>query len=300
MRQSRPIAAAALAALAVLLVVAGCGERRSQEAPAAGQPAARLIATAGYGERVLLERSVAADQSALRALRGATDVDTAYGGGYVAAMLGRRSDLAARRDWFYYVNGALAGRSAREVTLRDGDVLWWDHRHWGGLMNAWAVVGLWPAPLVVAGRSPAPVAADPPLAGALRTAGAELASGDAPWRARVGESGALAARDAAWRRALADPDRAGLTVAIGDGVVTTLAPDGTRRPVPGARALVAAVPTGADPSRGVLVAVAGLDAAAARAAADRIARDPGVLALRYAVAFDGRGRPLRAGGRAGP
>jgi hypothetical protein len=48
------------------------------------------------------------------------------------------------------------------------------------------------------------------------------------------------------------------------------------------------------------MAVAGLDAAAAQAAAERIAADPAVLRLRYAVAFDGDGTPLRAGGRAGP
>jgi hypothetical protein len=50
----------------------------------------------------------------------------------------------------------------------------------------------------------------------------------------------------------------------------------------------------------VLLAVAGLDAGAARAAARTIAEDPSVLRLRYAEAFDGRGRPLQAGGRSGP
>ena len=60
------------------------------------------------------------------------------------------------------------------------------------------------------------------------------------------------------------------------------------------------MPTGSRPEEGVLVVVAGLDAAAADAAARAIAADPGVLRLRYAVAFDGEGAPLRAGGRAGP
>ncbi len=73
-----------------------------------------------------------------------------------------------------------------------------------------------------------------------------------------------------------------------------------RRPVPGARALAAAVALGPDAGDGALLAVAGLDAAAARAAARTIAVDPSVLRLRYAVAFDGEGRPLQAGGRAGP
>jgi hypothetical protein len=60
------------------------------------------------------------------------------------------------------------------------------------------------------------------------------------------------------------------------------------------------VPTGLAPGDGVLLAVAGLDARAARAAADAIVADPSVLRLRYAVAFDGEGHPLQAGGRAGP
>ena len=37
---------------------------------------------------------------------------------------------ATRRDWFYFVNGSLANRSAAEVRLHDGDVEWWDYRAW--------------------------------------------------------------------------------------------------------------------------------------------------------------------------
>ena len=117
----------------------------------------------------------------------------------------------------------------------------------------------------------------------------------------MGTSADLARRDPAWRRALADPDAAGLTVAVEDGAITALGPDGApRAPVPAARALVAAVPTGPRPEDGVLVAVVGLDAAAAQAAARTVAASPGVLRLRYAVAFDGAGAPLVAGGRTTP
>jgi hypothetical protein len=290
---------AALVAAAVL--VAGC-ESRSQAPPAAGEPAAALTATADYGAVPLMDVRVAPGQSVMRALRGATEVDTDYGGGFVAGMLGRRSDLAATRDWFFYVDGVVASVGAEEVDLSAGDAVWWDYRDWGPLMDAPAVVGMWPAPFARAdGRATEPVAADPPLAAALEGAGAELAEGDSAWRARVGASADLARRDPAWRRALADPDRAGLTVAIEDGRVTALGADATgRRPVPGARALAAAVPTGIAPEDGVLLAVAGLDAEAAGAAARTIARDPSVLRLRYAVAFDGDGAPLQAGGRATP
>jgi Domain of unknown function (DUF4430) len=299
-RPGRPFALIA-ALLAAAALVAGC-ERRSQEQPAAGEAAATIVATADYGAVPLLEVRAEPGQSVMRALRGATDVDTAYGGGFVAGMLGRESDPGATRDWFFYLDGIASPVGAKEVDLSAGDAVWWDHRDWGALIDAPAVVGMWPAPFArPAGEPPRAVATDPPLAAALEEAGARPAGGDSPWRVRVGASSELERRDPAWRRALADPDRAGLTVAIEDGRITAFGPDAdAREPVAGARALAAAVPTGLEPADGVLLAVAGLDAAAARAAAATIARDPAVLRLRYAEAFDGQGRPLRAGGRAGP
>jgi hypothetical protein len=294
-RSGRSVALVA-ALLAAAALAAGC-ESRSQDEPGAGEAAATLVATADYGAVPLLDVRVEPRQSVMRALRGATEVETAYGGGFVAAMLGRESDRDATRDWFFYLDGVVSPVGAEEVDVAEGDAVWWDHRDWGGLMEAPAVVGLWPAPFADA---PGPVAADPPLAQAL-DAGAEPDGADAPWRVRVGASDELARRDPAWRRALDDPDRAGLTVAIEDGRVTALGPEAdARESVPGARAVAAAVPTGLDARDGVLLAVAGLDAAAAEAAAATIADDPSVLRLRYAVAFDGDGDPLQAGGRAGP
>jgi hypothetical protein len=213
-------------------------------------------------------------------------------------MLGRRSDAGAGRDWFFHVDGVLAGVGARDVVLRDGTAVWWDHHRWSGVENPWAVVGLWPLPF--AAHLPR-VAADPPLDAALGVAGATVADPASPWRVRVGADTALRATDPAWARAVADPGAAGMTATLRDGRVEVLAPDGDGlEAVAGARAVAVAVPTGDDPAEGVLLAVAGLDDAAARAAARTIAADPGVLALRYAVAFDGAGTPVRAAGRPGP
>jgi hypothetical protein len=289
------VAAALLALLAI-----GC-EHRSQEAPAASEAGASLVVTAGYGERELLSTRVAPGQSVMRGLRGATDVQTAFAGGFVSEMLGVASEPSGPADWFFYVDGIGSSVGAKDVAIGDGDAVWWDHRDWGDLPEAPAVVGSWPAPLVRPGGGGPEVAADAPLRDALAEAGARLTDGESPWRARVGASDELARRDPAWRRALEDPDRAGLTVAIEDREVTALPPGGGRRvPVPGARALAAAVPTGDRPEDGVLVVVAGLDAAAADAAARAIADDPAILRQRYAVAFDGDGAPVRAGGRSAP
>lgn len=291
---------AVLCVLVALAVATGC-ERRAQGSPDAASPAATLVASADYGGRELLATRVFPGQSVMRALRSATPVRTAHAGGFVTEMLGLSSDASAARDWFFFVDGIGSSVGAKDVRVRAGQTIWWDHRNWGGLPMSPAVVGAWPAPLVVAGTGPRPVQADPPLRAALASAGADLTDSPSPWRARVGSSSELAGRDAAWRRALADPDAAGLTITIRKGAIVALGVDGrTRTPVAGARALVAAVPTAVAPENGVLVVVAGLDRAAADAAARRVATDPGVLRLRYAVAFDGAGHPLVAGGRSTP
>ncbi|HTI34554.1 MAG TPA: DUF4430 domain-containing protein [Miltoncostaea sp.] len=290
-----PVALTAL--LAVLALLAGC-EKRQQDAPAADAPAATLVATADYGARDLLSTRVAPGQSVMRATRGATDVRTAYSGAYVSSMLGLGSDLAATRDWFFYVDGLVSSVGAKSVKLEDGDVVWWDHRDWGDLQEAPAVIGAWPLPWALPDDRGPEVSADPPLDAALGEAGARLVQGDPAFRVRVGASDDIAHRDPVWRAALADPDRAGLTVTIADGKVVAIGPDGGPRiPVPGARALIAAVPTGRVPEDGSLLVVAGLDADAAQNAAEALARDPGLVRLTYAVALDGEGHVLRAGGR---
>jgi hypothetical protein len=287
-----------MALIAAVLALAGC-EHRKQEAPATGRPSATLAATAGYGGQPLLTTRVAPGQSVMRATRGATEVTTGYAGAFIQSMLGRASDKAGRRDWFFFVDGIGPPVGAKQVGVADGDALWWDYRDWGTLPVATAVVGQWPLPF--ARRGGPPVAADPPLRAVLARAGARLTTGRTSWRVRVGDSAALARRDPAWRRALADPDAAGMTATVAGGRVLALGPGGTaREPVPGGRAVAVAVPSGTSAGDGVLMAVAGLDASSARAAARTIAQDPEVLRLRYAEVFDGAGRPLRAAGRAGP
>ncbi|MGD9696539.1 MAG: DUF4430 domain-containing protein [Thermoleophilia bacterium] len=297
----RPIRGALVVLLAVVLALAAGCEHRAQDAPAADAPAARLVATDGFGATVLLDRRVAPDQSAMRALRGATDVRTTYAGAFVQEMLGRDGDAGARRDWLLYVDGIGSSVGAKDVDVEDGMAMWWDFRPWSSVSRTTSVVGLWPRPFAGDDARERRVSADAPLDAPLRAAGARLVDDpSAPWRVRVGDDADLQRRDPAWRAARRDPEAAGLTITIDRGAVVALDPVRTRwEPVPAARALVAAVPTGIQPEDGMLLVAAGLDAGAARAAAERVARDPGVLALRYAVAFDGAGVPLRAGGRSG-
>lgn len=292
-RRRMCVATALVLCLALLLV--GC-ERRSQQEPSAQQPSATLRVTADYGQTVLMERSVAPDQSVMRALRGATEVSTLYGGGFVSEMFGHTSDLSGGRDWFFFVDGIHSPVGARDIDVAEGDEIWWDFRQWAALMDTPAVVGAWPAPFT--GRRVPRVHADDPLDDALIAAGATVVyDPDTPWRVRVGTSDELAADDPAWARALADPDAAGLTAAIEQGRVVALdAAADRRRPVPGGQALAVALASGLEPTDGVLLAVVGLTPDAARAAARTIAAEPQVLRSAYAVVFDGDGRPIGVAG----
>lgn len=285
-----------LLAAALVATVAGCG--RVSDRRTGG---AHLLVTEGFGARVMHDQQALDGHSVMDALRGVATVETEFGGGFVSAIDGVRSDPGRQRDWFYFVNGVAPGRGADQQTLRPGDSVWWDYRPWGGLPEGAPVVGLWPEPFVHGyPDAPATVIADPPLDDALRAAGAPVGSGTSDWRVIVGADQALRTRDPTWRATMKDPAAAGLTVRISGDHVDALTPDGaTFVTIPAGRAIAVALATGTDPDHaGVVLAVAGLDAAAAKAAAATIARDPAVLRGRFAVVFDARGRPISAGGRA--
>jgi hypothetical protein len=288
----------AIAWLALPVLVAGCGEHRVQRpvtAPAA--PAATLVISEGFGAKVVRDARVAPGQSVLAALQGMAKVSTRYGGRFVQSIDGRSGSLADGEDWLYFVNGVWADVGAAEWKLREGDIAWWDFRRWRTYENVPAVVGSWPEPFVHGARTaPASVTADPPLAAALRAAGARIGTGASAFRVLVGADADLRARDADWARAAADPHPAGLTAWIADGAVRRWdAAAGKDVDVPDGRAVAAATATTAG---GVVLAVTGVDAAAATAAATAIAADASLLDHRYAVVFDAAGAPITYGGGA--
>jgi hypothetical protein len=117
-----------------------------------GQPKteghATLWVTRDRGARVLLVRDVPAGLTALQALEREADVETRYGGRYVQAINGVEGRISSRRDWFYFVNGIEADRSAADVRLHPGDVEWWDYRSWAQQMRVPVVVGAFPEPFL--------------------------------------------------------------------------------------------------------------------------------------------------------
>jgi hypothetical protein len=286
----------AIALLVLPVLVAACGEHRVKPpvtTPAA--PAAGLLISDDFGAHVRKTARVAPGQSVMAALQGAAKVSTRYGGRFVQSIDGTAGSLDKGEDWLYFVNGVEADVGAADWKLRDGDTAWWDYRRWHAYPNVPAVVGAWPEPFVHGARSaPAAVAADPPLDAPLRAAGAPVTSGKAAYRVLVGADAALRRRDADWRRAEDSPRTSGLTAWINGSAVFRFNADGNDNvAVPEGKAVAGATRTA---DGGVVLAVTGVDAAAAQAAAAAIAKDPSVLDHRYAVVFDGAGTAIGYGG----
>ena len=126
--------------LAAVAALTGCGSGESGKAT--------LWITRDRGAKVLLQRQVPAGLTAMQALDRVADIETRYGGRYVQSIDGIEGSLEKRRDWFYFVNGYEADRSAAEYRLHEGDVEWWDFRSWQGKMRAPIVVGAFPEPFL--------------------------------------------------------------------------------------------------------------------------------------------------------
>jgi hypothetical protein len=109
---------------------------------------ATLWITRDEGAHLILSRKVPAGLTAMQALDRIADIKTRYSGRYVQAIDGIEGSIAAHRDWFYFINGYEADRSAAEYRLRDGDVEWWDFRSWRGRMREPVVVGAFPEPFL--------------------------------------------------------------------------------------------------------------------------------------------------------
>src|SRR5579884_3389741 len=148
-----------LALLLAALALAGCGARES------GHGSATLWVTRDRGAHVLFAGAVPAGLNAIQTVERKLKVSTRYGGRYVQSIDGIDGSLSAQRDWFYFVDGVEGNRSAADVRLRPGDILWWDYRNWTPATEDIPVVaGAYPHPFVDGDTR---VAGDPALARAI-------------------------------------------------------------------------------------------------------------------------------------
>jgi hypothetical protein len=129
--------------LVLAFALAGCG------GSGRGHGTATLWVTRDRGAHVIFSGPVPAGSDGIRTVGAKLHVTTRYGGRYLQSVNGISGSLAHQHDWFYFVNGTEGGRSAAEVTIHPGDVLWWDYRGWtGATMSVPVVAGAYPKPFL--------------------------------------------------------------------------------------------------------------------------------------------------------
>jgi hypothetical protein len=207
----------ALAAVAAVLVLAGCG-LGAGPAPKAIQ----LLVTREFGAHVLRSNgplSVRGQETVMSLLMRNYTVSTRFGGGFVQSIDGVSGGQEAGRpvDWFYYVNGVQAPKGAAATNVHPGDHVWWDRHDWSQTEEVAAVVGSFPEPFLngIGGeRLPVRIECTSVSSYACRTVTARLRSFGVPAAiAAIGSGGApdtLRVLIGTWPRLAGDLDVEGI------------------------------------------------------------------------------------------
>jgi hypothetical protein len=139
----RRLALACLTALAVAL--GGCGVGPGEKT--AGGVELRVTRDFGHKQLATAKRDGIRDgDTVMRFLQAERKVTTRYGGGYVQSIDGLDGSKVGEHDWFYYVNGSEADKSAADYGLSRGDVVTWDYHRWTATQHIPAIVGAYPEP----------------------------------------------------------------------------------------------------------------------------------------------------------
>ncbi|MEA2398159.1 MAG: hypothetical protein QOK25_1715 [Thermoleophilaceae bacterium] len=142
------LVAIAAGGAALALALGGCGFGPGD----ALKGGARLNVSRDFGHSLLDSAKVTQvrqSDTVMRFLQAAhSKVETRYGGNFVQGIDGLAGDRAARRDWFYYVNGIEADVGASDYSLSPGDRIQWDYHSWRATMRVPAIVGAYPEPLL--------------------------------------------------------------------------------------------------------------------------------------------------------
>jgi hypothetical protein len=206
----------ALAVLGLALVLAGCGEGGR------GHGTATLWVTRERGARVVYSGPVPSGLDAIQVVERRLKVTTRYGGRYLQSIGGVAGSLSAQRDWFYFVDGIEGDRSAAEVTVRPGAIVWWDYRHWTpATQEIPAVVGAYPQPFLGHGTTKV-VATDRTVARALARQVRGVVGSTKLTRNRIVVSASLPPGAARIR-----PSGNGFTLELGQAIAARLAADPT-------------------------------------------------------------------------
>jgi hypothetical protein len=201
--------------LVVAFALAGCGESGRAHGTAT------LWVTTDRGQHVVFSGPVSAGSDGIRTVEGKLKVTTRYGGRYLQSVNGVSGSLAQQRDWFFYVNGIEGDRSAAEVTIHKGDVLWWDYRKWNGAtMHVPVVAGAYPRPFL--GQSTSVVSADRALGAKIAKQVHGVVNAKSALRNFIVISGNVPASSVHIR-----PFREGVELELGTAIARQLAADPT-------------------------------------------------------------------------
>jgi hypothetical protein len=201
--------------LVLAFALAGCG------ASGRGHGTATLWVTTDRGAHVVFSGPVPAGSDGIRTVEGKLKVTTRYGGRYLQSVNGLAGSLTEQRDWFFYVNGIEGDRSAAEVTVHPGDVLWWDYRKWNGAtMQVPVVAGAYPKPFL--GQPTSVVSSDRALATKIARQVHGVVNAKAPLRNFIVIGGNVPASSVHIRRF-----RKGVVLELGVSIARRLAVDPT-------------------------------------------------------------------------
>ena len=172
-----------LAVIAVVLTAAitgGCGLGAGKGTSNVSVTVTRAFGTQPIGS--VTRNKVPGSETVMRMLERSFKVTTRYGGGFVESIDGV-SGSAARRDWFYYVNGIEAKIGAASTAVHRGDRIWWDLHDWTATDDVPAVVGSFPEPFVhgfKGRRLPTTLECAPDVPDACKQVAAELKAAGVP------------------------------------------------------------------------------------------------------------------------
>ncbi len=149
MRRSNLTKAGIVSLLVSLLAILPCG----CQSQTSGEIAVRVIITQDFGNELMLDEPVILNSgaNALDALERVAKVETKYGGGFIEAINGVRSQYSqttVKKDWFFYMNGMSANVGLMDYELSEGDVEHWDFHDWSFHAFIPATIGDFPQPFV--------------------------------------------------------------------------------------------------------------------------------------------------------
>lgn len=138
--------------IVVALVVMAIGCSSTARSVSSEDITTRIVITQEFGQNLMLDETITVPSgaSAMEALREVAEVETKYGGGFVNAINGLRSEynLGIQRDWLFNINGISSNKGAGNYILQDGDTQHWDFHDWGFRMFIPATVGGFPEPFI--------------------------------------------------------------------------------------------------------------------------------------------------------